>query len=174
MEIQLTTLVLSQYYECMDFRSTRRSIQLIFKEKVEVLENWDEEWRGGERGGSTSLIQLPAVVRLTYRTPWIPRKYTFSRFGVFNRDLYTCQYCGHARGKRELTIDHIVPKSKGGKNDWMNCVAACKDCNNLKKDLLPKEAGMRLLREPFIPNLSVKDDLSSQPVLHPQWNNYLG
>jgi 5-methylcytosine-specific restriction endonuclease McrA len=96
------------------------------------------------------LMPYPSVIRLVsyIRVPY--RKIELSRRNIHYRDNFKCQYCG-AKAK-ELTIDHIIPKSKGGDDSWENLVTACKPCNNKKGDSTPEESGMRLLNKPYRPN----------------------
>jgi 5-methylcytosine-specific restriction endonuclease McrA len=79
-------------------------------------------------------------------------KMRLSRREVFNRDRYTCQYCG--RQTRELTLDHVIPRHRGGRHEWENLVSACKTCNHRKAGRTPQEARMRLQREPMAPRVS--------------------
>ncbi len=76
----------------------------------------------------------------------------FSRRNVFKRDRYTCQYCGTQPGTDELTIDHVLPRSRGGQSTWTNCVLACFQCNKRKADRTPEQAGMHLKKRPVRPN----------------------
>ena len=85
----------------------------------------------------------------------------FSRGNVYRRDRHQCLYCGHKFKTEDLTIDHIIPKSKGGKMEWMNVVLACVECNNKKGNLSITEAGMRLVRKPFKPT---EEDLRVSPM----------
>jgi 5-methylcytosine-specific restriction endonuclease McrA len=78
----------------------------------------------------------------------------FSRRNLFRRDHNQCQYCGLRPGTAELSIDHVFPRSRGGKSSWENCVLACMDCNRRKRDRTPEEAGMRMLKRPEKPRWS--------------------
>jgi 5-methylcytosine-specific restriction endonuclease McrA len=101
-------------------------------------------------------ILIPEVIVITdyIRNEKKTRKLRFSRQNVFRRDSYSCQYCGKKCSKKELTIDHINPKSKGGPTSWINITSACFKCNIKKADRTPKEANMELLTQPFIPSWS--------------------
>lgn len=89
------------------------------------------------------------------------RKPKFSRANVYRRDKNTCQFCGHKFRTEDLTIDHVKPKSKGGKLEWTNVALACTPCNNRKGDKTPEQAGMRLIRRPFRPT---GEDLKRSPM----------
>ena len=95
---------------------------------------------------------VPEVIRLCGYGGMGERAVVFSRRNVFKRDKYTCQYCGAQPGPEELTIDHVLPKAKGGKSEWTNCVLACLRCNARKADKLPQQAGMTLRKQPKKPN----------------------
>jgi len=114
----------------------------------------------------------PAVLRLKYYRHII-KKARYSSKVVFYRDNYVCSYCGKNFVKSKLTIDHIIPRSKGGKTDWMNCVTCCKGCNNRKRNRTPEEAGMPLLTKPFVPQSLIKNELSGIRPVHSEWLNYL-
>jgi 5-methylcytosine-specific restriction endonuclease McrA len=95
---------------------------------------------------------VPEVIRLSAYQGMGERTVVFSRRNIFKRDKYTCQYCGAQPGPAELTIDHILPKSKGGKSEWTNCVLACLECNARKADRTPQQAGITLRKQPKKPN----------------------
>ncbi len=146
-------LSLNASYEPLTIIPARRAIRLILDRKAEILEV-DEE-----RESRSPHIQLPfpTVIRLvTY--VHVPRRFRrqVTNTFLFARDGYRCQYCGRHRGQLKgrqfLTKDHVLPLSRGGGNSWENVVASCSFCNNLKGDLLPWEAGMKLLAEPRQPN----------------------
>jgi 5-methylcytosine-specific restriction endonuclease McrA len=142
--INTPVLVLNQSYEPLNLCRTRRALVLVFRGKAEVLEN--------SRGDIRSVSQtfpLPSVIRLGYlvKRPRHQRKLT--KHEVFNRDRYTCQYCGLQT--KDLTIDHVVPRRMGGRHNWENVVSACKSCNRRKGGHTPEEAGMTLVREPKAP-----------------------
>ncbi len=98
----------------------------------------------------TAVYPYPSIVRLFVYVRLPFRKVELSRKNILRRDNHQCSYCG--TGKPPLTIDHVVPKSRGGKDMWENLVAACVRCNNKKGDRTPDEASMLLRRKPFRPN----------------------
>jgi 5-methylcytosine-specific restriction endonuclease McrA len=123
------------------------------------------------RSPSTALC-VPNVVRLAEYVS-VPRcNVRFSRKNVFLRDQHTCQYCGSRLPVSLLTIDHVVPISRGGANSWKNVVTACKKCNNAKGDRTPKEAGMDIGRKPTVPSVYIH--MSRFAVIPDNsWNEYL-
>ena len=98
-------------------------------------------------------IYLPSVIRLrTYRHVPI-RMQVVSRKNIYIRDGHKCMYCGRSFAGQELTVDHVIPRSQGGRNSWENMVAACGRCNHRKADRTPEEAGMQLIRRPLPANI---------------------
>ena len=136
-------LVLNASYEPLSIVSSRRAICLLLADKAELVE-CDE---GVVHSASVS-IPVPAVVRLRYMVR-VPRRAVaaVSRRAVFARDEYRCQYCGDAAE----SIDHVIPRSRGGEHCWENVVAACRPCNVRKRDRLLHETTMVLRRRPDAP-----------------------
>jgi 5-methylcytosine-specific restriction endonuclease McrA len=159
-------LVLNATYEPINVCTVKRAVVLLLKDKAEVIEH--SEW--ALRSASTS-IQRPTVIRLvTYiKIPRDTHRRKITRRAVFARDEWTCQYCG-SRGN--LTVDHVIPKSKGGSSNWENIVASCAPCNRRKGDALPRQAGMRLLKQPRTPNPHVFIRVAS-PTIPSAWLQYL-
>ena len=143
--VNLPVLVLNQSCEPLNLCRVRRAIILTLYGKAEVLEN-----SRGEIHSARQFFQIPSVIRLAYfiRRPYRERKLT--KVEVFIRDQYTCQYCGTQT--RELTLDHVIPRQRGGEHVWKNVVSACKVCNRRKGGRTPEEAGMSLLCSPRIPH----------------------
>lgn len=146
MEPTHQTLVLNQGYEPIKIVSWQRAITLLFLGKCEVIEEYDRDIK------TTSLvIKIPSIVRLfkAFRRHKKPTK--FSRINIYGRDNYSCQYCGAKKQIAELSYDHVVPRSHGGKTTWTNIVTACETCNRKKANRTPAQAGMRLLKVPVQP-----------------------
>jgi 5-methylcytosine-specific restriction endonuclease McrA len=97
-------------------------------------------------------VQIPEIAIMMEYGEVPQRARHFSRFSVFKRDKYVCQYCGAQPGKEFVTIDHVHPKSKGGDTSWLNCVTACEPCNSSKSNRTPQQAGMKLRNEPKQPD----------------------
>ncbi|MFQ5826682.1 MAG: HNH endonuclease [Dehalococcoidia bacterium] len=142
--INSQVLVLNQNYEPLNICRARRALVLLFRGKVEVVEN-------GAGAIRTAFITypLPSVIRLTYMIKRPRPQRQLTRFQVFSRDHFTCQYCG--RETRDLTLDHVTPRHLGGEHTWENVVSACVPCNRRKAGKFPSEAGMKLIRSPFRP-----------------------
>lgn len=141
-------LVLNASYEPLNVVSVRRAIVLLLKEKAELLEAAEAQIRAEQIAFQRPLvIRLVMYVRIPRRLLTLP----LTRRNVLKRDNYTCQYCGNRLDKSELTLDHILPRSRGGEHTWENLVAACAPCNRRKGDNLPDEIGMPLMRNPYKP-----------------------
>jgi len=134
-----SALVLNASYEPLSVVSARRAACLVLADKADIIEEDGHVLR------SPSLeLPSPLVVRLRYmvKVPFHGRT-ALSRRAVFARDDYSCQYCGGTAD----SIDHVLPRSRGGPHSWENVAAACRPCNLSKRDRTPDEAGMRLARE---------------------------
>ena len=142
--IATPVLVLNQNYEPINVTNARRALTLVLSSKAEVLET------GQERLNSPSTsVERPSVIRLQYMVRQPFRRIPLTRREVFLRDDYTCQYCGMR--SRDLTLDHVMPKHRGGGHSWDNLVSACRACNHRKGSKTVEEARMRLLRPPRRP-----------------------
>ncbi len=161
-------LVLNASYEPLNIVSVKRAIVLLLKEKAELVEAAASKVRA-ER----LVLDWPLVIRLVAYVP-LPRRLPLplSRRTVLARDMYTCQYCGSQPGRAELTVDHILPRSRGGLNNWENVVTACGPCNRRKGNRTPEEAGMRLLSTPTRPRF-IAVVLLGEPQAHDVWQKYL-
>ena len=137
-----TVLVLNAGYEKLQFVSLRHAIRMLFREVADVEEVAE--------GGPIGRFQRPAVIRLKryvqmrWRSRGTP---SWSRKGLLNRDRHRCAFCA----ARADTVDHLLPRSRGGQDTWLNTVAACRRCNNRKRNRTPEEAGMSLLLAPRVP-----------------------
>lgn len=164
----MSVLVLNASYEPMHVVSVRRAVVLLLKEKAQVVEAAESVLRSQHME-----LPTPVVIRLvTYiriRRRWhLP----VSRRGVLARDAYTCQYCGEQPGKSVLTIDHVVPRSRGGSKSWENLVTACGPCNRRKGGREPREAGMKLISKPSKPRFFALA-LVETGTRHSVWEKYL-
>ena len=134
-------LVLNASYEPINVCAARRALILILKGVASAEEDASSHVHSYNR-----LVALPSVIRLLeYRR--IPQQSrALSRKNILLRDRYTCQYCQKVLNSGELTLDHVIPRSRAGETTWENLVASCNPCNNRKGNRTPEEAGMKLLR----------------------------
>lgn len=160
-------LVLNSNYEPLNVCNMRRAIALMLLGKAEVLQQRDHPL-ATVRGDQSA----PSVLKMRYQVRRPMPQLRLSRHSILARDNYTCQYC---TSKKDLTIDHVVPRWAGGPHTWDNLVACCRRCNLKKGDKTPTQAQMKLARKPkrphFIPYLSLPLYLKAQG--REDWRMYL-
>jgi 5-methylcytosine-specific restriction endonuclease McrA len=154
-------LVLNSTFSPINITSWKRALLLLLNEKAETIE-------ASERIVSKRFI-LPFVIRLKKYIPLPMSTVVLSRKSIFLRDNHTCQYCGK---HSELTIDHIIPKSKGGGDTWTNMIACCIRCNNRKGDRTPEVAGLKLKRLPYRPPSILYLHMTRLGSVPQVWNDY--
>lgn len=139
-------LLLNSSYEPMRVISWQRAICMFFSGKVEVIEESSNEVH------SVSLvIKIPAVVRLLSFVKVRQKAPTLSRANILARDQFECQYCAKQLTPKEATLDHVLPRSQGGRTSWDNLVCCCASCNKRKGNQTPKQANMPLKQKPVKP-----------------------
>jgi 5-methylcytosine-specific restriction endonuclease McrA len=163
-----SVLVLNATYEPLNVISLRRAIVLLLKDKAEILEATDSRIRAANLS-----LPEPLVIRLVYYVR-VPRQMDVpcTRRTVLIRDNYTCQYCGAIPPRAELTLDHILPRVRGGQTTWDNVVCACQSCNLRKGSRTPREANMALRSQPDRPRYLALV-LFSQTTTRQVWRKYL-
>jgi len=141
--LQEPVLVLNATFEPINVTAVRRALMLVLKGVAQT-----EEHNHAEVHSASNAMKVPSVIRLlTYRH--IPQQTrALSRKNILLRDRNICQFCGHHFPSSELTLDHVMPRSRGGHSSWENLVACCYDCNNRKGSRTPEEAGLQLVRRP--------------------------
>lgn len=167
--MEYKTLLLNSNYEVLSFINERRAFRLLCKDKVEVLGFWDEEvnWYDNK-------IYHPAVLRLKDQAKrFYYKRPTFSRHAIIKRDESCCLYCGIKLTAGQITIDHVLPKSMGGKTVFLNCVVSCLPCNNKKANRTPEQAGMILIKTPSYPTFSAQSVIAPNDCWHDDWNYFL-
>jgi 5-methylcytosine-specific restriction endonuclease McrA len=140
----MQVLVLNNDYTPVSITDMIRGFKLVFKGKAEIIEHIEENPIITDK----KVYKRPSVIRLLKYVVLPFKKFNPSRDNIFKRDGFMCLYCG---AKRDLTIDHILPKSRGGSNTWENMGTCCTKCNCFKGDRTPDEAGMKLRQIPFKP-----------------------
>jgi 5-methylcytosine-specific restriction endonuclease McrA len=146
--VNTTCILLNGDYSYLCQIGWKKAMVLMLSEKANVLKYSDRLVHGvGKVFRAPAVMVLIKVVRSVYRN-----RVPFTRKNLLARDRYTCAYCGSRASA--LTIDHVMPVSRGGKTDFDNCVACCTACNNRKGARTPGEAGMRLARQPYQPTIS--------------------
>lgn len=150
--------------------SWQDSVKAVFMDRVSILSEYEQEVHS-----PSFSMRLPSVIALkeyiqTSRYP------AFTRFNVFLRDSFCCQYCGHRRPTQELTFDHVIPRSRGGRTVWDNIVTACCSCNTRKGNRLPHQCGMFPQQKPWRPHsIQLQENGRAFPpnYLHQSWHDYL-
>ena len=146
------------------------AVKAAFLDRVTILSTYDRAIRS-----PSMAIRLPSVVALKRYRP-LARRPAFTRFNVFLRDSFTCQYCVTPFPVENLTFDHLVPRSRGGRTTWENVIAACSACNLSKGNRLPQECGMRPQRKPRAPSAHDLHEAGRRfppRYLHESWGDYL-
>jgi 5-methylcytosine-specific restriction endonuclease McrA len=160
-------LVLNATYEPINVCTVRRAAVLLLKDKAVVLEH-----EGEPLHSEHMILDRPNVIRLIAyaRVPRDVHRRKITRKAVLARDAWTCQYCGESRPS--LTVDHVIPRSRGGKSVWENIVASCASCNRRKGNRLPREIRMHPLRHPGAPGPTVFIRIAA-PTIPTTWQPYL-
>lgn len=140
-------LVLNANFEPINMTSFTKGFKLVYKGKAEIIASHDDE----TIVLCKEVIARPKIIRLLQYIYLPYRKITLSKPNIFKRDRYRCVYCNM---NDTLTLDHVMPRSRGGKNTWENLVTCCSKCNSKKGDRTPEEAGMTLKYTPFAPTFS--------------------
>lgn len=157
-------LVLNQDYSPISICSVQRAFLLVYLKKAELVTNIKEK----SLRSVTTTFPFPSIIKIN-KYVHIPYKgVVLTRHNVFKRDNFTCQYCGI---NKDLTLDHLIPRSKGGKSNWTNLVTACKSCNAKKGDFSPEEVGMKLHKMPVKPSYVMF--LKASSIDREDWFPYL-
>lgn len=178
-------LVLNRNYQPVRITDARHGFSLLYLGRARALDASYEPhdfaaWAARVPGENDEAIGtpggpicIPRIVQLLKynRVPRVPLR--LSRRHVYMRDDYTCQYCGQRPGVKELNLDHVVPRSRGGRSTWENLVTSCKVCNLAKGWATPEEAGMRLRKVPVRPSWSMALSLAAQRRRFAEWEPFL-
>ncbi|MBX3423282.1 MAG: HNH endonuclease [Pirellulaceae bacterium] len=189
-----SVLVLNRYYLAIRVVDVRRAMTLLYREVAEVISidggqysNYDfEGWcelsqllsmdkQDGEEyiRAVNFEIQVPRIIRLT-RYDKLPKTIVrFNRKNLFARDDHRCQYCGQSQPTSQLSLDHVVPRSLGGKTSWDNIVCSCTGCNSRKGGRTPEQAGMKLLKQPGQPKSNPAMVLPLDDPRYASWRSFV-
>ena len=184
-----TVLVLNRRWDPIQTTSVKDAIGLVAKGSAFVIDpatfdrhdliSWGEVSKAMKVVGDGLIrsqhlaIVPPEVVVLTEYEGRGERSVVFSRKNIFKRDRYTCQYCGKQPGPEELTIDHVMPRSRGGTSTWENCLLACVECNKRKADKTPEEAKMPPRKAPKKPSWKTLSQVHPK-ARRESWEQFLG
>jgi len=160
----LKVLVLNSSYLPTGVINWKRGLKLLFMDKADIIEPSSYKIRTVNRE-----YIIPNVIKLKTYNNIAYMDYKYCRTNIYKRDRYRCRYCNKSlKTNNSITIDHIIPKSRGGKDTWENTVTSCVECNYKKKDLTPEEAGMKLLPGSLKPTYFI-----NLADINPEWVKYL-
>lgn len=161
----MKTLLLDKVYRPISFISYRRVARLVVKGKVEII----SQWKGVPFYNGLDYPSIMVLKKYVRKKPLIPK---FNFRGVFRRDMFMCCYSGKELPPSKLTVDHVLPKSRGGKSTWENCVTASLEINSLKGNKTPEEANLKLLIEPKAPPDPLGLEYAVMGEVHNDWIDY--
>ena len=183
--LDATVLVLNRAYLPIHVISVRRAFSLLYRGLAKVVdeeyETFDfDGWRRARvrehddwLGIVGGVIRVPRVILLK-AFDRVPRRHVrFSRANIYSRDRHTCQYCGKSFPRLELNLDHVIPRSQGGRTTWENVVCSCVRCNRRKGGRTPKQAAMKLIRKPEKPRWSPMAGFAGWRHTYPEWGPFL-
>lgn len=184
-------LVLNRLWQAVNVCSVRRALTLLFEGHAQVV--WGDadgdfktfsfsQWRdlSGEQGpGEDTVatvsfsIRVPRVILLMVFDRLPKKEVKFTRHNIFERDKNTCQFCGRVFERKDLNLDHVIPRDRGGPTTWENIVCSCIPCNTRKANRTPAEAGIRLIRKPKRPKWRPFVQVSFGAPVHDSWKHFL-
>jgi 5-methylcytosine-specific restriction endonuclease McrA len=157
------TLKLDASWRPIEVIDCFKSVSMVLSGRANTVEEYNEEIYPG--------IKIPSVIVLKNYVRTIPFSKACNRKNVIWRDQYTCQYCQDQFTYKELTMDHVVPKSKGGSKTWLNIVASCKQCNGIKGHRLLHQTNLKLKKQPSVPKVTFSD-LDHPCKITKEWKKY--
>ena len=183
-------LVLNRLWQAVNICTARRALTLLFEGHAQVVLNAGDgsfqtynfhEWRDisqqephPESVRTVSFrIRIPRVILLVVFDRLPKKEVKFTRHNIFERDKNTCQYCGQVFDRRDLNLDHVIPRDRGGPTTWENIVCSCVPCNTKKANQTPQEAGMRLIRKPKRPKWRPFVHVTFSAPQHESWRHFV-
>jgi 5-methylcytosine-specific restriction endonuclease McrA len=164
-EYNMKTLKLDLSYRPIGIIDCLEALVMCIVGKAVAVEEYEEEI-----SSPSVTFRIPSVIVLRRVVKYMSNSLNANRTNILWRDKNQCQYCGVIQTPKELTLDHVLPKSRDGENTWTNLVTCCKKCNQEKRDRTPEEAGMSLLKKPKAPKYSILRDVKN---VSPSWKLYL-
>ena len=182
-------LVLNRLWQAINVCTAERAFTLLYMGHAEVVveeggnfQTFDfTEWRDFSQGHDgddmvrtvSFKIRIPRVILLLFFDHLPHKEVKFTRHNIFERDRNTCQYCGKRFDRRELNLDHVIPRDRGGTTTWENIVCACVPCNTRKANRAPAEAAMHLIKKPKRPKWRPFVNVTISAIAHDSWKHFL-
>ncbi len=183
-------LVLNRLWQAVNVCSVRRAMVLLFQGNAQVVlgdqdgafqtfnfQQWTDLSQSEPHPESISAvsfkIRLPRVIMLAVFDRLPKKEVKFTRHNIFERDKNTCQYCGHCFDRRDLNLDHVIPRDRGGPTNWENIVCSCIPCNTRKANRTPPEAGLHLIRKPRKPKWRPFVQINLGINYHHSWRHFI-
>lgn len=187
--VNQNVLVLNRLWQAVNVCSARRAFTLLYAGHAQVVDSSEgnyqtfnfDQWRDftGACDEEESVhtisfkIRVPKIIVLLFFDKLPKKEVKLTRQNIFDRDQNTCQYCGHKFERKDLNIDHVIPRDKGGRTTWENIVCSCIPCNTRKGNKLAREIGMQLIRPPKKPRQRPFLSFSVSRVPHDSWKHFL-
>jgi 5-methylcytosine-specific restriction endonuclease McrA len=183
-------LVLNRLWQAVNVCTARRALTLLFQGQAQVVVNSDdgefrtfdfEEWRDVSENAPheesvhaiSFRIRVPRIILLLIYDRLPKKEVKFTRHNIFERDKNLCQYCGGEFDRKDLNLDHVIPRDRGGPTTWENIVCSCIECNTRKANRTPQEAGMHLVRKPKRPKWRPFVQISFSLNQHDSWRHFI-
>jgi 5-methylcytosine-specific restriction endonuclease McrA len=186
---QQLVLVLNRLWQAINVCTAERALTLLYSGHAQVVcedggnfntfsfSQWcdfSDQYDGEEVVHTISFrIRIPRVILLLFFDRLPNKEVKFTRHNVFERDKNTCQYCGHASDRKDLNLDHVIPRDRGGPTTWENIVCSCIECNTKKANRTPQEAGMHLIRKPKRPKWRPFVQINFSLYQHDSWKHFI-
>jgi len=185
-------LILNRLWQAVNIVGAKRAFGLLLQDNAKVIHSTDDdfqvlksdEWIAYSMSNPPNndedcvqtvryKIRIPSILLLNYYDKLPMKEVKFTRQHLFERDKYTCQYCGGRFSQRELNLDHVIPRDRGGKTSWENIVTSCLHCNTRKGNRFPHEAGLRLKHKPIRPKWRPSISFFLGPEYNESWKHFL-
>jgi 5-methylcytosine-specific restriction endonuclease McrA len=183
-------LVLNRLWQAVNVCTARRALTLVFQGHAQVVFNRSDgsfqtlsftEWHDLSQRETREecvrtvsfRIRVPRVILLLVYDHLPKKEVKFTRHNIFERDKNTCQYCGEVFDRKDLNLDHVIPRDRGGPTTWENIVCSCVECNTHKANRTPPEAGMHLIRKPKRPKWRPFVQISFSLCHHDSWKHFI-
>jgi 5-methylcytosine-specific restriction endonuclease McrA len=190
MYLNQSVLVLNRLWQAVNVCSAKRALTLLFEGRAQVVTTLADgsfqtfnfaEWRDFSEAEPhpesictiSFRIRVPRVILLLLFDRLPRKEVKFTRHNIFERDKNTCQYCGRTFERKDLNLDHVIPRDRGGPTSWENIVCSCVECNTRKANRTPAEAGMSLIRKPKRPKWRPFVHVSIELHQHDSWRHFL-